>query len=291
VSVEHRARRARSCAGTTLGIVPAPDLVPAQPIRSLPVRIGAHVRSSDPLAAAAERDAEVIQLFLSAPQQFKGPKPREDAAELRESPIGIYVHAPYLINVATTNNRVRHPSRQLLDKTLAAAADIGALGVIVHGGHLPEEDDIEAGFANWRTTLERCETEVPILIENTAGGQNAVARHLDRIARLWEAIDGIDAPVGFCLDTCHAHAAGEPLEGLVEKVTAITGRIDLVHLNDSRDASGSGRDRHANLGAGEIDPDLLVDVVREADADVVVETPEKDGGSQADDIEWLRARL
>ena len=255
------------------------------------MRIGAHVSASDPLAAAEARQAEVIQLFLSAPQQFKGPKPREDAEQLRASDVGIYVHAPYLINVATTNNRVRHPSRQLLDKTLAAAADIGALGVIVHGGHLPEQDDIEQGFANWRTTLERCETEVPILIENTAGGQNAVARYLDRIGRLWEVLDGVEAPLGFCLDTCHAHAAGEPLEGLVERVTAITGGIDLVHLNDSKDEPSSGRDRHENLGRGRIDPDLLVEVVREAGADVVVETPEKDGGSQAEDIAWLRERL
>jgi deoxyribonuclease IV len=255
------------------------------------VRIGAHVSASDPLAAAEARQAEVIQLFLSAPQQFKGPKPREDAEQLRASDVGIYVHAPYLINVATTNNRVRHPSRGLLDKTLAAAADIGALGVIVHGGHLPEQDDIEQGFANWRTTLERCETEVPILIENTAGGQNAVARHLDRIARLWEVLEGVDAPLGFCLDTCHAHAAGESLEGLVTRVTAITGRIDLVHLNDSKDEPGSGRDRHENLGRGRIHPDLLVEVVRQADADVIVETPEKEGGSQAEDIAWLRERL
>jgi deoxyribonuclease IV len=92
------------------------------------VRIGAHVSTSDPLAAAEARQAEVVQLFLSAPQQFKGPKPREDAEQLRTSDVGIYVHAPYLINVATTNNRVRHPSRQLLDKTLAAAADIGGTG-------------------------------------------------------------------------------------------------------------------------------------------------------------------
>ena len=255
------------------------------------MRIGAHVSSSTPLAAAAARGAEVIQVFLSAPQQYKGPKPREDAEQLRASEVGIYVHAPYLINVATTNNRVRHPSRKLLDETLAAAADIGALGVIVHGGHLPEEDDIAQGFANWRKTLERLETDVPVLIENTAGGRNAVARHLERIARLWETLDGVEVPLGFCLDTCHAHAAGEPLDGLVERVTAITGGVDLVHLNDSRDDAGSGRDRHANLGQGRIDDDLLVEVVREADADVIVETPDKDGGSQAEDIAWLRARL
>ena len=254
------------------------------------MRIGAHVSASDPLGAAAQRDAEVVQLFLSAPQQFKGPAPRDDAEELRAAEIGIYVHAPYLINVATTNNRVRHPSSGLLERTMAAAADIGALGVIVHGGHLPEEDDIEQGFANWRKTLDRLETSVPVLIENTAGGKNAVGRHFDRIARLWEALEGCETPFGLCLDTCHAHAAGEDLATSVDRLVAITGGIDLVHLNDSKDEPGSGRDRHENLGRGRIDPDLLVGVVREADADVVVETPEKDG-SQAEDIAWVRERL
>ena len=82
--------------------------------------------------------------------------------------------------------------------------------------------------------------------------------------------------VGFCLDTCHAHAGGNPLETVVADVRAITGRIDLVHCNDSRDEFDSGADRHANLGAGQIDPDLLAAVIRDAGAPVVLETP---GGS------------
>jgi deoxyribonuclease-4 len=255
------------------------------------MRIGAHVRSDDPLAAAAERGADVVQVFLSAPQQFKGPKPREDAADLRASDLAIYVHAPYLVNVATTNNRVRHPSRQLLDKTVRAAEDIGALGVIVHGGHLPEGDDVAEGYANWRSTLERLETSIPILIENTAGGNNAVARHFDRVGRLWETLDGIETPFGFCLDTCHTHAAGEKLDDAVARIVAITGRIDLVHLNDSKDEFGSGRDRHENLGHGAIEPALLLEVVRGAGADVIVETPDTDVTDQAADIAWLRERL
>ena len=230
-------------------------------------------------------------MFLSAPQQFKGPKPREDADQLRAAEVAIYVHAPYLINVATTNNRVRHPSRSLLEKTVRAAEDIGALGVIVHGGHLPEQDDVEVGFANWRSTLDRLETAIPILIENTAGGKNAIARHFDRVGRLWEVLDGCETPFGFCLDTCHTHAAGEETATSVERILAITGGIDLVHLNDSKDVAGSGRDRHQNLGRGTIEPDLLVEVVRRAGADVVVETPDGDDGSQADDLAWLRARL
>jgi deoxyribonuclease IV len=255
------------------------------------MRLGAHVRSSAPLDAARERQAEVIQLFLSAPQQFKGPKPRDDADELRASDVGIYVHAPYLVNVATTNNRVRHPSRQLLEKTVRAAEDIGALGVIVHGGHLAEGEDIELGYANWRKTLDRLETTVPILIENTAGGDNAVSRHFDRIGRLWEVLDGCEAPFGFCLDTCHTHAAGEEVAGAVDRIVALTGGIDLLHLNDSKDAAGSGRDRHANLGQGEIDLELLVEVVQRAGADVILETPEPSGGEQAAELAFLRERL
>ena len=105
-----------------------------------------------------------------------------------------------------------------------------------------------------------------MLIENTAGGDQAMARGLDGVARLWDAIAdaGGSGEVGFCLDTCHAFASGEDLAGIVDRVKAITGRIDLVHCNNSRDEFGSGRDRHAGMEKGTIDPALLVDVVRAA---------------------------
>lgn len=257
-----------------------------------PMLIGAHVPPADPLAAAAARGAEAVQIFLSSPQGWKRPEPREDAATLRVSSVPIYVHAPYIINCASTENRIRHPSRQNLQQTLDAAGEIGAAGVIVHGGHVGDDDDPTEGFAHWRTTLERAETEVPILIENTAGGDNAMARRVDTIERLWEAIDGVDAPVGFCLDTCHLHAALDPGTDLVaatERLRDRIGGIDLVHLNDSRDAAGSGRDRHTQVGAGRIDPDALVGMVEAADAPTVIcETPEE---TQADDIAWIRERL
>jgi deoxyribonuclease-4 len=87
--------------------------------------------------------------------------------------------------------------------------------------------------------------------------------------------------VGFVLDTCHAHAGGNPLETVVDDVRKITGRIDLVHCNDSRDQFDSGADRHTSLGQGHIDPDLLAAVVRDADAPVICETP-GGAGSRAD---------
>lgn len=256
------------------------------------MRIGAHVDRTDPIDAAAARKGDIAQFFLSDPQGWKTPQPRGDAAVLRESELDIVVHAPYVVNVATTNNRIRIPSRKLLLAHATAAAEVEAAGLVVHGGHVNAGQDLATGIDNWRKTFAYAQESggfpLPILIENTAGGDNACARRLDALARLWEVVAPYGA--GFCLDTCHAHAGGEELVGLVDRVRSITGRIDLVHANDSRDPFGSGRDRHANLGDGTIDPDLIVTVAREAGAPVVVETP---GGAdgQAADIALLRDRL
>jgi deoxyribonuclease IV len=252
------------------------------------VKIGAHVPNAHPLAEAAARDADLVQLFLSNPQSWKQPVPRADAAELAASGVPIYVHAPYLVNPVAENSRVRIPSRRILQETCDAAAAVGAAGVIVHGGHVTGEGDLAEAYPRWRKALEQLETTVPVLIENTAGGGHAVARTVDGIGRLWEEIGDLGA--GFVLDTCHAWAGGEELDGLVARLRDAVGSIDLVHCNDSRDEFDSRRDRHANLGNGLIPPDLLVEVVREADCPVVVETP-GDAADQAADIAWLRERL
>ncbi|WP_019631628.1 deoxyribonuclease IV [Actinomadura atramentaria] len=255
------------------------------------MRIGAHVDQTRPIESARERGAEVVQFFLGDPQGWKKPELPEGIEAVRDSDVDVFVHAPYVINVATSNNRIRIPSRKLLQQQLDAAAGIGARALIVHGGHVLKDDDPENGFENWRKVFERLETPIPIYIENTAGGGNAMARKFERISRLWEVLSGvtdIDSKVGFCLDTCHAHAAGEELVDAVDRIKAITGGIDLVHCNDSRDAFGSGADRHANLGSGTIDPELILAVVRGAGAPVVVETP---SAGQADDISWLRGNL
>lgn len=252
------------------------------------ILIGAHIGGAKPLAEAAERDADLVQLFLSDPQGWKKPPPRADAEELRNADIPIYVHAPYLINVASANNRIRIPSRKNLQDAADAAADIGAAALIVHGGHVTDDEDVVEGFPRWRKALDIVETDVPILIENTAGGGNAMAREVETIARLWEHIG--DIGVGFVLDTCHAWAGGEDLETVVSRLLAATGRIDLVHCNDSRDSFSSGRDRHANLGQGEIPAEQLATVVQEAGASVVVETP-GEALEHSVDIRWLRKRL
>ena len=252
------------------------------------ILIGAHIGGSKPLAEAAERDADLVQLFLSDPQGWKKPPPRPDADDLRAAEIPIYVHAPYLINVASANNRIRIPSRKNLQDAVDAAEAIGATAVVVHGGHVTDDEDVAEGFPRWRKALDTIETEVPIFIENTAGGENAMAREVEIIGRLWEHIG--DTGVGFVLDTCHAWAGGEALDTVVSRVLAATGRIDLVHCNDSRDPFNSRRDRHANLGQGEIPGELLRAIVQEAGAPVVVETP-GEALEHSADIGWLREFL
>ncbi|MBM7770984.1 deoxyribonuclease-4 [Actinokineospora baliensis] len=252
--------------------------------------IGAHVRDDDPLDAARERGADVVQFFLADPQDWKAPKPHPKTDELLATDLTLFVHSPYVVNLASTNNRIRIPSRKLITQHADAAAKVGAKGLVVHGGHVNKAEDPQVGIDNWRKFFERQHAEggfgVPILIENTAGGDNAMARRFDVLARLWDAVAEFGA--GFCLDTCHAFAAGEDLVGIVDRVKAITGRIDLVHLNSSRDEFGSARDRHDNIATGTIDADQLVEVVAAAGAPVVVETPAE---GQAADIAFLREAL
>lgn len=250
--------------------------------------IGAHTNPKAPLAEAKARDADLVQIFISNPQSYKKPVPRDDAEQLRASGLPIYVHAPYIMNPVSPNNRIRIPSRKTLAQTVEAAEAVGARGVIVHGGHVGDDEDIGVGFERWRKALDTFESTVPVLVENTAGGGHAVVRELDNYGRLWEEIGSYN--VGVCLDTCHAWAAGEDLATAVERITEFTGKIDLVHCNDSRDPHNSRRDRHTNLGNGMIPEELIVGVVKAADAPVVVETPSDDDG-QKKDIAWLRERL
>jgi deoxyribonuclease IV len=260
--------------------------------------IGAHVDQTDPVAEALARDADIVQFFLGDPQGYKGPEVRYAGgaeglkAAAEKAGVGLYVHAPYIVNVATTNNRIRIPSRKLLQQHVDAAASIGARGLIVHGGHVNKSDDPAVGFDNWRKAVQSTDLKVPLLIENTAGGDNAMTRELDRIAGVWDAIsaaDGFDQ-VGFCLDTCHAHASGIELATAVERITAITGGIALVHANDSRDEFGSGADRHTSFGKGKVDPEGFMTVIRTAGAPVIAETP---GGpsEHTADFAYVRERL
>ena len=217
--------------------------------------VGAHIWGDDPLAEAAEVGADASS--SSSPTRRAGRSRRRATTprSCKASDVGIYVHAPYLINVCSPKPNVRYGSRKILKQTCEAAAEIGAMAVIVHPGHA--EDGIDEGVGRWTRHARAGWSPTS---RSTSRTRPAATTPSPAASTRWrcsgrqvEAAD-TDVEIGFCFDTCHAHAAGEDLADAVERAIAITGGIDLMHVNDSRDPAGTGADRHANIGKGDDRP-------------------------------------
>lgn len=246
------------------------------------MRIGTSVRARTPLAQADRVGADVVQLHLSAPQQWRDPLARDDADELRASGRVASVHAPYLVNPASATDEVRARSWHSLAVQLAGAARVGAGGLVVHAGQAGPTGAIDEAVARWLTGIGELVGDVPLLIENTAAGAAAPGRHLGDwvtlVTALRDAADGVR--IGVCLDTAHAwagdpEAAADP-SGWVTEAREQLGGIDLLHVNDAAVAAGAGRDRHESLGDG-LMGDALGAMVRAARAPVaLLETPGDD---------------
>src|SRR5699024_5705325 len=136
--------------------------------------LGVHVHAESAIDDAKARGASIIQIMIGSPTTWKGHERAcpggasalKDAAQ--QAGVGIYVHAPYIINVASLNNRIRIPSRKLLQAQLDLAAEIDALGLIVHGGHAGE--DLSVGYDSWRKARDADDMHGPLLVENPARG-------------------------------------------------------------------------------------------------------------------------
>lgn len=237
------------------------------------IRIGMHVRgfaAGKPVAAAdaIERGAEVVQFFTSNPRQWRVPPvdPNSDAlmrSQMQDAGLGrMFIHAPYLINLASPTAATRQASCRTVEWTMRRAADLGVEGVVVHAGHCVGRDRAEAveGTAQLLRRLLASAPKGPrLLVELTSGAKGAVAGVLSQAGELLDAC-GDQPGMGICLDTCHLHAAGYDLSGpegvdrMVGEVVRYVGldRLGLVHANDSRDPRDSRRDRHWHVGRGEI---------------------------------------
>lgn len=252
------------------------------------------------MGCAEEVGADVVQLHLSAPRVWRDPKQRADAEALSDAALVVSAHAPYLCNPASADPVVREKTTRSLQVTLDEAARCGARGVVVHAGHAAGGGTMDDALARWVEVARPLRSDVALLIENTAAGTTAPGRHLQDIARLFATLRDADleVPLGACFDTCHAWA-GDPRTatnpaGYVAAFAEATGGIDLLHVNDSKDEAGAGRDRHANLGTGRMGLDVLEAMVTTAarlgTPAAIVETPSDDGG-HADDIALIRSWL
>lgn len=209
-----------------------------------------------PRAQVQPLGGDAAQVFLGNPHSWE-PGYSTKAGPRADCPT--WVHAPYIVHVASVDPDVRKNSRRLLYKTLENAHAYGAQGVVVHpgGGHDPYE-----GYERWVEFAQALPAKgvpsVPILLENSAGRGCAQEPH--QWMRLWITCDEVSASTedspsrfGLCLDTQHAWAAGWTPADFLDVGLLMNGakEPDLVHANGSLVPQDSKADRHANLGSPE----------------------------------------
>lgn len=261
------------------------------------MRIGIHMHLQKGFAFNLEKaksaGAETIQIFPGNPRSWSPPSTSRDEVRERsfllerEGIFPLVIHTTYLINPASAHPEFYQKSAGLLHDTLHHAALYREPYVVLHtGSHGGDgagegirkvvrvlEEEISKGWA----------PGVILLLENTAGGGHYLGGDIKELGVILRYFQ--DAPIGFCLDTAHAWAAGYDLsgeKGVEELLTEIDReiglkRLHLIHANDTEVARGSRRDRHAHIGEGRIGLNGFRSLLKHdwpADFPVILETPE-----------------
>jgi deoxyribonuclease-4 len=275
------------------------------------VQLGAHVSSSGGIHTAIDRieaiGGECVQIFTQSPRtwrptnhdpaNFERFKERRAEAGIR----GVVCHALYLVNLATPDKEIYEKSVSTLMNTVDVACAIEADGVVFHiGSHLGAgfEAGLEHVVPALERALERCSETTWLLIENSAGAGGTIGRSVDELAVLVDRLDR-HPRLGICLDSCHLWVSGvdvtdrAALDACVDEVEERIGlgRLRALHVNDAAAPLGSNRDRHANLGEGEIAAGMSVFLghPKLQGLPTILEVPGPDGhGPDANEIQKLR---
>jgi deoxyribonuclease-4 len=273
--------------------------------------IGGHVSPAGGVAKAVgrgvERGCHAIQIFNQNPRAWK---PREYPAEEVEGFLAamdgsdvdaLLIHAVYLLNCASEDEEIRAKTLTSLVTSLRAGAELGAAAVVLHPGSALKGEvapAIERAGAVIREALEESET-CPLHLENTAGAGGTLGRSAAELHALIDAAGG-DPRLGLCLDSCHLLASGydvrtpEGVDATLEEFDREVGldRLGSLHFNDSQTPLGSNRDRHADVGAGELGEDGAAVFLSDPRFDglpCVLETPGPDGkGPTSEEIALTR---
>ena len=282
--------------------------------------IGGHVSPAggpaNAVARGEERACQAIQFFNQSPRAWR-PRVYSDeevaayheALAASEQVDAMLIHAVYLLNCASEDEEIRGKSLTALKHALDAGAALGAVGVVLHPGSAltkggSVEKAIERAGAVIREALAESDDAGILHLEDTAGAGGTLGRSFDELAALIEASGGGER-VGVCLDSCHLLASGydirtaDGLAGVLDDFDSIVGadRLGSLHVNDSMTPLGSNRDRHANLGDGEIGAEGIAAFLSEPRFDglpVIFEGPGREGKNvEPVDMAWaynLRAR-
>jgi len=278
--------------------------------------IGAHVSPAGGPAKAIERGealgARSIQIFNQNPRAWKPTIYSDEQVEefgeaMAASEVdALLIHAVYLLNAASEDPDIREKTLTSLTASLNAGEALGATAVVLHPGSAKGGDvgqAIERAGATIAEALAESEG-CALHLENTAGAGGTLGRSFDELGALIEAAGG-DERLGICLDSCHMLASGieirsaDALTAAIDQCIKATGkgRIGSLHCNDSMMEFGSNRDRHADLGNGELGAEgcaVFLSEPRFADLPCVLETPgpEKKGPTkkQVKEASALRER-
>ncbi len=270
--------------------------------------IGAHVSPAGGLPKAVERGVErgcrAIQIFNQSPRMWRPTRYGEDdfaafRAAIADSPIdAVLIHAVYLLNCGSEDPDIREKSLASLIHSLRIGDAIGAAGVVLHPGSALIGGEVAPAIARAGAVFAEALAETdacPLHLENTAGTGGTLGRSFEELAALIEAGGG-DPRLGLCLDSCHLLASGydirtaDGLEETLERCDEVVGldRLGSLHLNDSQTPLGSNRDRHANLGEGELGEEGCIAFLSEPRFEglpLVMETPGPDrSGTSAEEV-------
>ncbi|MER6912972.1 deoxyribonuclease IV [Streptomyces sp. NPDC000594] len=270
--------------------------------------VGGHVPVAGGLARiglgyAQELKAEAVQVFVANPRGWATPpgNPAQDEAfrsGCAESGVSAWVHAPYLINFGSHTEATAERSVESMRHSLRRGREIGARGVVVHTGSATGGRAREVALAQARELMlplldELTRDDDPfLLLEPTAGQGASLCSRVADLGPYFEVLES-HPMLGVCLDTCHVHAAGDDLaapdgaRGALDLLarTVGTGRLKLIHANDSQEPAGARRDRHANIGAGHIGVEPFAELMRHPETEgvpLIIETPGGPEGHAAD---------
>ena len=281
-------------------------------------RLGAHVPTSGGMAKrsieyAVTTKSEAIQVFASNPRGWAMPDPNPEAdkafrVKCEELDIESYVHAPFLINLGSPTPSTYENSLASTAYSLKRAKEIGALGTVIHTGSAVDENHVDKAWQQIREgmmpILERLKENDPwLLLEPTAGQGQSLVRKLEDLKNYFDALSW-HPKVGVCLDTCHVFAAGHDIKSkggmtkTLDLLVEVVGenRLQLIHANDSMDVLGSLKDRHQNLGEGEIGTKPFEELIAHpavANAPLILETPgeEPEHGSEVALLRKMRTKI
>jgi deoxyribonuclease IV len=274
------------------------------------VILGAHVRRrqsgiAGAIGEAVERGADCLQIFVSNPRSWTGPRYDEtEARRFRETlwASGLrpcVAHLSYVGNVASWDPTTLRRTRELLVETVHACDALGVDLLVVHtgaGGPQDRDAALRAAAETYRLGVREADA-VRVLAELMAGTSGAVASLPAEAEELLIAV--ADDRLGLVLDTAHLFAAGVPIderegvEALSEELRGrgLASRLALLHANDSVFERGAHRDRHTDIGDGLIGEEgwrALASDPLLSSVPWILETP-GDADRQRADIAYLRS--